>query len=62
MRGLAIRALLFLVVLAIAMGTPAAQEIVDRIAVKIENDVILLSDVRTLGRGPGDEPGADVSR
>src|SRR5207245_9785961 len=27
MRGLAIRALLFLVVLAIAMGTPAAQEI-----------------------------------
>jgi len=50
MRGLAIRALLFLVVLAIAMGTPAAQEIVDRIAVKIENDVILLSDVRTLSR------------
>ena len=50
MRGLAIRALVFLVLLVNAVGTPAAQEIVDRIAVKIENDVILLSDVRTLGR------------
>lgn len=32
-----------------AMVTPA-QEIVDRIAARIENDVILLSDIRALGR------------
>ena len=50
MRSLAIRALLFLFVMGNAAGTPATQEIVDRIAVRIENDVILLSDVRTLSR------------
>src|SRR5258708_9145511 len=49
MRGLAIRALLFWLSLGIAGGL-AAQEIVDRIVARVENDVILLSDIRTLSR------------
>jgi len=47
MRGLAIRALLFWLSLAIAAGM-AAQEIVDRIVARVENDIILLSDIRAL--------------
>jgi hypothetical protein len=46
-RGLAICVLLFPLLAANVAGTPA-QEIVDRIAARIENDIILLSDVRTL--------------
>jgi hypothetical protein len=46
-RGLAICVLLFPLLAANVAGMPA-QEIVDRIAARIENDIILLSDVRTL--------------
>jgi hypothetical protein len=49
MRGLAIRALLFWLSLGIAGGM-AAQEIVDRIVARLENDIILLSDIRALSR------------
>src|SRR6266852_3360174 len=49
MRGLAIRALLFWLSLGIVGGL-AAQEIVDRIVARVENEVILLSDIRTLSR------------
>jgi parvulin-like peptidyl-prolyl isomerase len=49
MRGLAIRVLLFGLSLAIAGGM-AAQEIVDRIVARVENDIILLSDIRALSR------------
>ena len=49
MRGLAIRVLLFWLSLASARGT-AAQEIVDRIVARVENDIILLSDIRALSR------------
>ncbi len=50
MRGLAIRALLVSLVMATAPGFLAPQEIVDRIAARVENDIILLSDVRALSR------------
>ena len=50
MRGLAIRVFLLSLIMANAAGIPAAQEIVDRIAARIENDVILLSDIRALSR------------
>jgi hypothetical protein len=33
-----------------AAGLPASQEIVDRIAARVENDIILLSDIRLLSR------------
>jgi parvulin-like peptidyl-prolyl isomerase len=49
MRGLAIRVLLFLLSLASVRGT-AAQEMVDRIVARVENDIILLSDIRALSR------------
>jgi parvulin-like peptidyl-prolyl isomerase len=49
MRGLAIRVALFWLSLAIAGGM-AAQEIVDRIVARVENDIILLSDIRALSR------------
>jgi len=49
-RGLAIRALLVSLVMATAPGFLAPQEIVDRIAARVENDIILLSDVRALSR------------
>ena len=50
MRGLAILAVLL--ALAVAAPTPAlgAQEVVDRIVARLENDVILLSDIRALSR------------
>jgi hypothetical protein len=49
MRGLAIRVLLLWLSLAIA-GEMAAQEIVDRIVARVENDIILWSDIRALSR------------
>jgi hypothetical protein len=45
-RAAGIRA--FLVLLLLATG--AAQEVVDRVAARIENDIILMSDIRTLNR------------
>ncbi len=49
MRRLAI--LGFLAALAVtAAGSLAAQEIVDRIVARVENDIILWSDIRTLSR------------
>ena len=50
MRGLAIRVLVFSLLLAKGATTPAAQQVVDRVAARIENDIILLSDVRALSR------------
>ena len=50
MRALAIRVLLLPLLMANAAGIPAAQEIVDRIAARVENDIILLSDIRALSR------------
>jgi hypothetical protein len=47
--GLTIRVLLLSLLLANGVGL-AAQEIVDRIAARIENDIILLSDIRVLSR------------
>ena len=38
------------VIMAISRGSLATQEVVDRIVARVENDVILLSDVRALGR------------
>ena len=49
MRGLAIRVLLLSLSVAIAAGM-AAQETVDRIVARVENDIILLSDIRALSR------------
>ena len=49
MRGLAIRVLLLWLVVSIA-GAMAAQEIVDRIVARVENDIILWSDIRALSR------------
>jgi parvulin-like peptidyl-prolyl isomerase len=49
MRGLSIRVLSFWMSLAIAGGM-AAQEIADRIVARVENDIILLSDIRALSR------------
>jgi hypothetical protein len=49
-RALAIRALLLLLPMANAAGSSAAQEIVDRIAARVENDIILLSDISALSR------------
>jgi len=49
-RGMAIRVFLVSQLVASAAGLPASQEIVDRIAARVENDIILLSDIRVLGR------------
>jgi parvulin-like peptidyl-prolyl isomerase len=49
MRKLASRVLLFWLPLAIAGGMEA-QEIADRIVARVENDIILLSDIRALSR------------
>jgi len=48
--GLTIRALLVSLFMTIAPGCLATQEVVDGIAARIENDIILLSDIRTLSR------------
>ena len=50
MRVLAIRVLLLLLPMANAAGSSAAPEIVDRVAARVENDIILLSDIRSLSR------------
>jgi hypothetical protein len=49
-RGPAIRVLLLLLVATNGAGVHAAQETVDRIAARVENDIILLSDIRALSR------------
>jgi hypothetical protein len=48
MRAPAIR--VFLVSLLLVTGAAAAQEVADRVAARIENDIILLSDIRALSR------------
>lgn len=48
MRGLTIRVLLLSLLVANVAEMLAAQEIVDRIAARVENDIILLSDIRAL--------------
>ena len=51
MSSLAIHGILLAAVLmAISRGSLATQQVVDRIVARVENDVILLSDVRALGR------------
>ncbi len=50
MRGLAIYVVLLSLLLTNGTASPAAQEVVDRIAARIENDIILLSDIRALSR------------
>ena len=50
MRAFASCVLQFSLLLANAAGLPAPQETVDRIAAKIENDIILMSDIRALSR------------
>jgi parvulin-like peptidyl-prolyl isomerase len=49
-RGLPIRGILLAAAIAAAPACLAGQEVVDRIVARVENDVILLSDVRALGR------------
>ena len=46
----AIHGILLAAVVAIPWGSLATQEVVDRIVARVENDVLLLSDVRALGR------------
>jgi hypothetical protein len=48
MRGSTIRVLLAVMLAVAAAGFLGAQEIVDRIVARVENDIILLSDVRAL--------------
>jgi hypothetical protein len=50
MRALAIHVLLLSLLLMNGTGTSTAQETFDRIAARIENDIILLSDIRALSR------------
>ena len=50
MRGAFIRGILLTVAMAATSWCLPAQELVDRIAARVENDVILLSDIRALGR------------
>jgi len=50
MRDLAIRGILLAAAMAITSGCLAAQGVVDRIAARVENEVILLSDIRALSR------------
>jgi len=50
MRGLLVRGILLAAAVAAASGLLSAQEVVDRIVARVENDVILLSDVRALSR------------
>jgi parvulin-like peptidyl-prolyl isomerase len=50
MRGLFIRGIFLAAAIAIAPAWLVAQEVVDRIVARVENDVILLSDVRALSR------------
>lgn len=50
MRGAAIRVLVAAVLVSASMRLLGAQEIVDRIVARLENDIILLSDVQMLSR------------
>lgn len=50
MRGLPIRGVFLAAAVAIAPALLVGQEVVDRIVARVENDVILLSDVRALSR------------
>ena len=50
MRGAFIRGILLTVAMAATSWCLLAHELVDRIAARVENDVILLSDIRALGR------------
>lgn len=50
MGGLPTRGVFLAAAIAIAPAWVAAQEVVDRIAARVENEVILLSDVRALSR------------
>jgi len=50
MRGPAIRGILLAGFMAIPWGSLGAQEVVDRIVARVENDIILWSDVRALAR------------
>ncbi len=50
MCGLAIHVVLLSLLLANGAACSAVQEVVDRIAARIENDIILLSDIRALSR------------
>jgi parvulin-like peptidyl-prolyl isomerase len=50
MRAITIRGILLVVVLVVMYAQGVAQEVVDRIVARVENDVILLSDVRALSR------------
>lgn len=50
MAGLRTRGVFLAAAMAIAPAWVAAQEVVDRIAARVENEVILLSDVRALSR------------
>jgi hypothetical protein len=49
-RSPAIHVLLVWLLMANAAGWPASQEVVDRMAARVENDIILLSDIRLLSR------------
>jgi len=49
-RGLASGVLLVSLLMTNAGGLPASQEIVDRIAARVENDIILLSEIRMLSQ------------
>lgn len=50
MLSVAIRGVFLAATMAVTHGSLVEQEVVDRIVARIENDVILLSDVRALGR------------
>lgn len=50
MPGVVIRVCLVAVFVAASMGMLAAQETVDRIVARVENDIVLLSDIRALSR------------
>jgi parvulin-like peptidyl-prolyl isomerase len=50
MCGLAIRGIFLAAAIAITPGSLVAQQVVDRIVARVENDIILLSDIRALSR------------
>jgi hypothetical protein len=68
MRGAANRALFAVVVAIAAGGYIGAQEILDRVVARVENDIILLSDVQALSRyqqlveGKSETPGQILDR
>ena len=68
MRGAAMRALFAVLVVMAAGGYLGAQEILDRIVARVENDIILLSDTQALSRyqqlveGKSETPGQILDR